>query len=204
MSDEKFKELGDRAYVSHHQDGIIDILLGASIFGFGLQMLTGSDALMLLTWMPFLFYMPLKNHITAPRHDYARFGEGQDARAKRTRLMLISLLVIVLLLGVLVAMIYGRIPAEAQAFLGGQLMLLLGGLAALMLAVASAVTGLKRLYVYAALTLLFNAAGTFLPIHEGWAATLLGVTIMISGFWLLARFLRAFPRIDAEDGRTGQ
>ena len=47
------------------------------------------------------------------------------------------------------------------------MVLLLGGLAALILAVAAAVTGLKRLYIYAALTLLFNIAGTFLPIHEG-------------------------------------
>ncbi len=83
-------------------------------------------------------------------------------------------------------------------------MLILGGLAALILTAAAAATGLKRFHIYAGLTLLFNIAGTFLPVHEGVTTVLLGVTILICGIWLLARFIRMYPLPDEEDGRGGE
>ena len=94
-----FKELANRAYMAYHQDGIIDILLGAGIVGFGMQMLFDSSAFMILTWMPFLFYMPLKNHITAPRFGYVRFTGEQEERTRNTRLILIGLLTFTMFLG---------------------------------------------------------------------------------------------------------
>lgn len=198
-----FKDLADRAYMAYHQDGIIDMLLGAGITGFGLQMLFDSSALIVLSWMPFLFYVPLKNHITAPRFGYVRFSGEQEERAKNTRMILLGLLAFTLFLGLFVALMFGRVAPEMREFIGQNVMLLLGGLAALILAVAAAVTGIKRLYLYAALTLLFNIAGTFLPVHEGVTTVLLGLTILICGIWLMARFLRMYPLPEEEDGRGG-
>ena len=40
--DKELKDLARKAYISYHQDGIIDILLGIGILGFGLMLLTGS------------------------------------------------------------------------------------------------------------------------------------------------------------------
>ena len=200
----EFKDLANRAYMADHQDGIIDILLGAGITGFGLQMLFDNPALMIMTWMPFLFYMPMKNHITAPRFGYVRFTGEQEERNRNTRLILIGLLTFTMFLGLFVFMAYGRVAPEIRELIGQNTMLLLGGLAALILAVAGAATGLKRLYLYAALTLLFNIAGTFLPVHEGVTTVLLGLTILITGLVLLARFLRAYPLPDEEDGRGGE
>lgn len=199
-----FQELADRAYISYHQDGIIDLLLGAGITGFGLQMLFDSPALIILSWMPFLFYMPLKDYITAPRFGYVRFKGEQEERSRNVRLALIGLLTFTLFLGIAIFMLFGRVSPETRALLGENLMLLLGGLAAFIMAVAGAITGLKRLYIYAALALLFNAAGTFLPVREGVTTVLLGLTILAAGIWLLARFLRKYPKIEEEEGRAGQ
>lgn len=199
-----FKDLANRAYVSYHQDGIIDILLGAGIAGFGLQMLTANAAFMFLTWMPFLLYLPLKNYITAPRFGYVRFTGEQEQRTRNTRLLMLGLLTFTAFLGLFVFMLFGRVTPEWRAFIGQYTMLLLGGLAALTLLLAGVVTEIKRLYLYAGLTLLFNAAGTWLPIHEGVAVLLLGLVIMACGFWLLVRFLRTYPRLDEEDGHAGQ
>jgi hypothetical protein len=195
-----FKDLANRAYMAYHEDGIIDILLGAGITGFGLQMLFESSALIILSWMPFLFYVPMKNHITAPRFGYVRFAGEQEERTRNTRIILLGLLIFTLFLGLFVALTFDRVTPEMRALIGQNMMLLLGGLAALILAVAAAVTGLKRFYIYAALTLLFNIAGTFLPIHEGLTTVLLGLTILICGIWLLVRFLRAYPLPEEEDG----
>ena len=198
-----FQKLADRAYNSYHQDGIIDMLLGAGITGFGLQILFDSSALMILSWMPFLFYMPMKTHITAPRYGYVRFKGEQEERTRNTRLVLIGLLAFTILLGLALFLAFDRVTPEVRALIGENTMLLMGMLAALILAVAAAVTGLKRFYVYAALTLLFNLAGAFLPIPDGAATVLLGLTILASGIWLLARFIRAYPLPDEEDGRGG-
>lgn len=204
MSENKnFKKLGDRAYVSYHQDGIIDMLLGAGITGFGLQMVFDSSALIILSWMPFLFYMPMKNHITAPRFGYVRFTGEQEERTRNTRLILIGLLTFTMFLGLALFFAYDRVPLEMRDLIGENGMLLMGALAALILAVAGVATGLKRLYLYAALTLLFNIAGALLPIPDGVATVLLGLTILISGIWMLARFMRAYPLPDEEDGRGG-
>jgi len=71
MSQEKqFKDLGRKAYLSYHQDGLIDILIGLGILGFGLMMLTDSVVFNMLAWMPIIFYVPLKNRITVPRFGY--------------------------------------------------------------------------------------------------------------------------------------
>jgi hypothetical protein len=153
--------------------------------------------------MPFLLYVPMKNQITAPRFGYVRFTGEQEERTRNTRMILIGLLTFTMFLGLFVFMAYGRVAPEIREMIGENAMLLLGGLAALILVVAAAATGLKRFYLYAVLTLLFNIAGTFLPIHEGVTTVLLGLTILIFGIWLLVRFLRAYPLPDEEDGRGG-
>ncbi len=198
---DNFKDLANRAYVSYHQDGIIDILLGAGITGFGLRMVFDSPALIVLSWLPFLLYMPMKTHITEPRFGYVRFEGEQEERTRYTRLLLFGLLGFVLVLGFVAVLIYGRVDPEVRDFLSRNVMVLMGGLAALIMAVAGAATGLKRFYLYAALALLFNVAGTYFPIHEGVATVLLGLTIAASGTWLLVQFLRAYPLPEEGDGR---
>jgi hypothetical protein len=196
-----FKDLTSQVYMSYHQDGIIDMMLGAGVTGFGLRMFFDSPALIVLSWMPFLLYMPLKNHITAPRFGYVRFTGEEETRRKNTRLSLLGILVFVLLLGLVLLLVYGRMAPEVRDFFGQNGILLLGGLAALILAGAAVVTGLKRFYLYAALTLLFNIGGVLLPVNEGLMTVLLGLTILAIGIWLLSRFLRAYPLPEEEDGR---
>jgi hypothetical protein len=98
-----FKDLANRAYMAYHQDGIIDMMLGAGVTGFGLRMFFDSPALIVLSWMPFLFYLPLKTHITAPRFGYVRFTGEEEERMKNTRLILLGLLVFIFVLGLVLA-----------------------------------------------------------------------------------------------------
>jgi hypothetical protein len=200
---DNFKDLANRAYMAYHQDGIIDMMLGAGVTGFGLRMFFDSPALIVLSWMPFLFYMPLKTHITAPRFGYVRFKSEQEERQGYSRLSLLGLLAFILVLGLVLLLVYGRMAPGVRDFLVQNGMLLLGGSAALILAVAAAVIGLKRFYLYAALTLLFNIAGVLLPVNEGLVTVLLGLTILAIGIWLLSRFLRAYPLPEEEDSREG-
>ena len=195
-----FKDLANRAYMAYHQDGIIDMMLGAGVTGFGLRMFFDSPALIVLSWMPFLFYMPLKTHITAPRFGYVRFTGEEEERTKNTRYLLLGLLALIVVLGLVVVLVYGRLAPQVQEFISQNGILFLGGMAALLLVVAAVLTGLRRFYLYAALTLLFYIAGVLLPVNEGLMTVLLGLVIFTVGAWLLSRFLRAYPLPEEEDG----
>ena len=86
QSDE-LKKLSRKAYLSYHQDGLIDILIGLGVLGFGLMMLTDSVVFNMMAWMPIIFYVPLKNRITVPRFGYVQFT---SERVKRQRLLLVA------------------------------------------------------------------------------------------------------------------
>ena len=74
MSQEQdFKKLQQRTYQSYHQDGLIDIIIGLAIIGYGLMLALDSSIFIFMGWMPIIFYMPLKNRLTVPRIGYVKF-----------------------------------------------------------------------------------------------------------------------------------
>ena len=64
-----------KAYLAYHQDGIIDILIGATMIGFALWILLGYVLFTFISWLSFGFYVQLKNTITVPRFGYVRFQQ---------------------------------------------------------------------------------------------------------------------------------
>ena len=62
-----FSKLERKAYLSYHQDGLIDIIIGLCTVGFAVNMLADNATFTILGWMPVLFFAPLKNWITIPR-----------------------------------------------------------------------------------------------------------------------------------------
>ena len=93
--DKQFKELSRKAYLSYHQDGLIDILIGLGILGFGLMMLTDSIVFNLLAWMPIIFYVPLKNRITVPRFGYVQFSSERTKKLRSLLVFLVGLLALI-------------------------------------------------------------------------------------------------------------
>ena len=192
QSDE-LKKLSRKAYLSYHQDGLIDILIGLGVLGFGLMMLFDNQVFNMMAWLPIIFYMPLKNRITVPRFGYVQFA---PERVKRQRLLvglLVGILLFILLLGVYVFAVGSDLPPLLNTLRAGDGMLLIGGLFALMLVLAGLATGLGRLYIYAFLTLLIMPGGALLAIGAPYRMIFLGVLILSVGIILLVRFLRAYP-----------
>jgi hypothetical protein len=194
MSQEKqFKELGRKAYLSYHQDGLIDILIGLGILGFGLMMLTDSVVFNMLAWMPIIFYVPLKNRITVPRFGYVQFSSERSKHLRLLGILLLGLLVLMVFAGLYVFTVSGDMPPAIEAALGKDRMLLMGGLFAFMLVLAGLVTRLDRLFVYAALTVLIIPGGVVLGIEAPYRVIFLGTLILIIGIVLLIRFVRRYP-----------
>ena len=193
-----FGKLRRRAYLEYHQDGVLDILIGLCVIGFGLNMLTDSSAFSILSWMPIIFYVPLKNRITVPRFGFVRFDSERSRRVMVSMGILAGVLMLGLLIGVYTFTVGDKMPPSFETFIQKYHMLVLGGLASLALIGAAVLTGLKRLYAYAALTLTIIIAGIEWGFRAPYYVIAIGSIMLLTGLWLLVRFLQNHPVI-AED-----
>ncbi len=191
-----FKELRKKVYLSYHQDGLIDIIIGASILGFGLQIATNNSAFLFLTWIGFILYTPLKNRITIPRLGYVRFDEERKTAMRLVLLIAIGVLVMAMFIGLFVFVRSGNMPQTASDWLKKYHMLLLGIFIAIPLFAAAFWSGLKRLIIYAGLILSVIFAGIQLGIDPPLYVIALGCIILLAGLWVLFRFLKQYPVVN--------
>jgi hypothetical protein len=133
--------------LSYHQDGLIDILIGLGILGFGLMMLTDSVVFNILAWMPIIFYVPLKNRITVPRFGYVQFSSDRTKHLRLLGVLLLGLLALIFFAGLYIFDVSDNLPPAIKTAMGKDGMLLVGGLFAFMLVVAGLVTRLDRLFI---------------------------------------------------------
>ena len=94
------KHLNRKTFLAFHRDGIIDILVGLTCFGFGLWLLLDNVLFTYISWLSFWFYRYLKKTITIPRFGYVRFGEDKN------QIIILMGFGIVLLMLLLVARFY--------------------------------------------------------------------------------------------------
>jgi hypothetical protein len=196
MSQEQdFKKLQQRTYASNHQDGLIDIIIGLAIIGFGLMLALDSSVFSMISWMPIIFYVPFKNRITVPRIGYVKFYASN-----KIVLGLVITGLLVLLLGLVIFFISGPniFSDEMLGWFRQYYMLLFGGIAAVCFFGAGLLTGITRLYVYALLFLLIFIVGTYLNLNPAVYVLIMGTLIEAVGIWLMVRFLRKYPLPEQE------
>jgi hypothetical protein len=191
MSQEQdFKKLQQRTYQSYHQDGLIDIIIGLAIIGYGLMLAFDSSVFIFMGWMPIIFYMPLKNRLTVPRIGYVKFTSSNTKIGIAAAIVLL-----VILLGIFIFLVAGpnNISPQLSTWLSQYYLLLLGGISALCFAGAALLTRITRFYIYALLILFTFSAGTWLGIQPPIIVIATGALIELVGVWLLVRFLRNYP-----------
>ena len=159
-----FKELRNKVYLSYHQDGLIDIIIGASILGFGLLIATDNSAFMVLTWIGFILYTPLKNRLTVPRLGYVRFDEERKTAMRYVLMIVFGVLVLAMFIGLYVFVRSDSMPQTLSDWFRQYHMLVLGFFMAIPLIAFAYWSGVNRLAIYAGLLLQFLQ--DFLSIQE--------------------------------------
>jgi len=188
-----FKALRRRAYLSYHQDGIIDLLVGWMICLFGIYLLLDSSAFVFLAWLPLLFYAPIKNRLTIPRLGYAKFNEAY-AKKRQTRLGLLAALLLfaaVLVIGVLV--LSRRDGTISVKSLTGNGMLVYGTVTTLGLLLFGLLSGIWRMAAYGLLCAILMTAGMLASLPGFLLFIILGLAILLTGATMLIRFMRKYP-----------
>ena len=190
-------QLKRKAYLAYHQDGIVDILIGATIMGFALWILLDSIFFTFMAWMGGIVYAGLKNTITIPRFGYVRFNDTD----KQNNLAIgvgIGLLLLVLVIGILFFLNPGRFPSSLIEFLRKYFVYFVSGIGALVMAIMGFWSRIRRLIGYA--VVMIAALGFSMQVQlSGAIPTLvMGSLIMLIGITLLVNFIRRYPLQSSE------
>ena len=194
------REIEKKAYMSYHQDGLLDIFVGVYILGFGLgiwaDIIVGffgfgsiMPAILIATILP--IWIQAKRKITMPRIGFVKFGPRGTHR-----LMGVLIGLAIMGLGFFMAVTFTSTQGGPPLWLETILqygMIVIGLLSLAICSLFGYSMGLRRLYAYGLLTLILFVSGHFIGIFFGYILLILGTTVMAAGFALLISFVRKYP-----------
>ena len=201
MSTQDFSPLKRKIYLAYHQDGILDLVAGSVVLGFGLNMLTDNIVFLMIGWMAIMLYFLIKQRVTIPRFGYVRF----ESQKKTVHKAWISVGIGVLLVAFFLTLniFVSRQPAspETRAWIQRYHMVplsaMLFGLPAL---AAAIILGLKRFYLYAFLAVGLPLLGALVNIETYIPIVTTGAIMVAYGAFLLVTFLQKYPlKAEGED-----
>lgn len=193
------REIEKKAYMSYHQDGLLDIVIGVYALSFGLgivadKILDFSFAVIMpgiLIAIVLPIWIQAKRKITMPRIGFVNFGARGSNKLFAVFLGLAVAALGVFFLFTLATAQNGRPVWIDIIFQYGMVLIGLG--AAVIGSLFAYTMGLKRLHVYGLLTLALFASGHFLSIPFEYLLLTIGGVIIASGAALLVQFIRRYP-----------
>ena len=204
MRTQEFNPLKRKVYLAYHQDGILDLVAGTVVLGFGLNMLTDNIAFLMIGWFVMMMYVFLKKRITIPRFGYVRIDSEKKTLMRSWLSMGIGVFVLLLFFGL--GFFVNREPTspEMEALIRRYHMVplsaMLFGLPAL---VAAFFLGLKRFYLYALLAIGLPLLGALSNIETYIPIVTTGAVILAFGAVLLVTFLQKYPLNAEGEDATG-
>jgi hypothetical protein len=201
MNTQDFSPLKRKVYLAYHQDGVLDLVAGSVVLGFGLNMLTDNIVFLMLGWLAMMVYVLIKQRITVPRFGYVRIESEKKTVQKAWVSIGIGVLLVFFFLTLNIFVTREPTSPEMQAWIQRYHMVplsaMLFGLPAL---VAAIILGLKRFYLYALLAAGLPLLGAWLTIESYIPIVATGLVILVFGAVLLGTFLKKYPlNTDGED-----
>jgi hypothetical protein len=186
------RQLKRRAYLDYHQDGIIDVLIGVAILGFGLWIWLDQPIFAFLCLFCFGSYIQLKNAITVPRFGYVRFQEGK----RETGLLVwlgIGLVLLALVVGILFLLGPDRVGLAPFTFLRKFHVYVMSSIGAVLMAIFGLWSGIRRLLAYALFLIAALVITSVQDLDRSVPLLLTGSVLMLMGLILMIRFIRRNP-----------
>jgi hypothetical protein len=185
------REIEKKTYMSYHQDGLLDVVIGLYALAFGLGITIDRiwdlsfaaimPAILIAIVLP--IWVQAKRKITMPRIGFVKFG----ARGSN-KLFALLLGLSVAGLGVFMIGQNGRPWWLEMLFQYGMIWIGLG--AAVIGSLFAYTMGLKRLHGYGLLTFALFTSGYFLSVPFEYLLLTIGSVIIASGAALLVQFIR--------------
>jgi hypothetical protein len=209
------REAERKVFRTTYNDGLWDILLGSFFLMFIMALYLSpslgdfwSSVLIIPGWgLVFLIVWLIRKYVVTPRIGVVKFGPVRKTKLRRLSVMLLAVNVAALILGLVAALNFERVPGQMISIVFG-LLLLIG------FSIAAYLLDFNRLYIYGLLVGLSPLVGEWLytngkaahhgiPITFGTSA---GIMILV-GLALFVRLLRNNPvpmdRISSEKTQDG-
>jgi hypothetical protein len=197
-----FRKLEQKAYLSYHQDGLIDLIIGSIVLCIAISEATDSSIWNLIALLLIFAYMPLKRRITFPRLGYVKFNVKRGGVNMLLAGVVAIGVLVISLVSILVLLLSGKSSSSPLILAMRQSPLLVYALLGFIgFGLAGLVLRLPRLFVYALLSLAMMISGHLLNLPLWLPLLILGGTILAIGAVLLIGFLRRYPF--AEEGNNG-
>jgi len=197
-----FRKLEQKAYLSYHQDGLIDLIIGSIVLCIAISEATDSSIWNLIALLLIFAYMPLKRRITFPRLGYVKFNVKRGGVNMRLAGVVAIGVLVISLVSILVLLLSGKSSSSPLILAMRQSPLILYAfLGFIGVGLAGLVLRLPRLFLYALLSLAMMISGHLLNLPLWLPFLLLGGTILAIGAVLLIGFLRRYPI--AEESNNG-
>lgn len=194
----KTSQLERKTYQTYQSDGVLDLIIGLSISGFGTFMLTGNAAFIGLAWLPILLYLPLKKRFTIPRYGYVKFTISSRHSVYYILSIAVGIVALAFMLGFVGMQRSDNLPLNLRAWVNQYDIFFLGCFLNAGLIALGAIIGLNRFYYYA----VFVAITTFLIGWLGLPAEItvvgIGLVITIVSLIMMIQFSKRYPIQDAE------
>ena len=194
------REIEKKAYMSYHQDGLLDIIIGLYALAFGLGVVADKvldfsfgvimPGILIVIVLP--IWLQAKRKITMPRIGYVNFGTRGSNKLFALLLGLSVAGLGVFFLFTLTTFQNGR-PEWIETILFQYGMIWIGLGAAVIGSLFAYTMGLKRLHGYGLLTLALFVSGHFLGVPFEYLLLVMGSVIIASGAVLLVQFIRRYP-----------
>lgn len=182
------KQVERRIYLTFFQDGLWDMALGLFLLSWGLVIRFYFAGLIgALTVGVYFTVWGLKRWLTYPRLGYAR-----PAGERRQKMKMVLLGTVVFLAGLAIFLLTAS--GDAPGWFREYFMFIFTGMLALVTTALAAWWRVGRWYSYAGLIILGGAAHQWLGLPVAYAFLIPGGIIAILGGYLLASFLRRYPK----------
>jgi len=184
-----------------HQDGVFDIIAGAVLLNFGLDVFNKSETTTLFAYLPIILYNSIKKQVFFARIDLEELGVEEKKVRMWSLYLLIGIILSLVALGVLVLSdTVDSIALPAWLPDGDIHSLTAGVIIALASTVAALFIPLKRFWVYALTALILGVVSFFfLPAYVPVFAS--AVAMLGWGIWLMIKFRRAYPLKEEEGNK---
>jgi hypothetical protein len=184
------KELEKRAFTSSFQDGLLDIFMGAMLLIGGIRSITDYVWYTLLI-LPLILVLPLgKMFITTPRLGHVKFGPARKLKQGKV--------IAVLTISVLATFALLMLPKSGFVLPPKMLISpiwLVAGWIAVVFGIISYYLDFKRLFAYGLLFAISEVLSGLFGVYIGAIAqTISGIAVLLVGLFVLARFLRKYPK----------
>jgi hypothetical protein len=189
------------AMLLYHSDGGVDLIAGAILLNFGLDILNQTSATSLFTWIPILLISSLKNRFTLPRLGLKALKVNEKIARSWTVQTAVGLAIWLLIISTMIMTDPFDMQAKLSVIGSGDIRnLIMAVVGGLLFAAAGWLIPLKRFFVYSGILAVSSLISYFfLPVYA--PVFLTAAVMVVMGIRLTMQFGKKYP--DPEQDKKG-